>query len=454
MIPWNEINTSVVKDKASRDALDRINTVLRDWQQAIKTLQASGAAGGGSGAPIGSPFITVGNVAGLSAERAIAVTSPITMSDGGPNSSLTVGVNTAAPSGGYGTTALAGSAGSVLRSDARFLYPSALMSSTSNETFTFRDDGLDYFIDITNTHGLTDLTWNIQPTTQFGVRFLPDSVTAPNDTVVISLRPGVGSRSGINSSITTAGGISSATVTAWNANMLFGSAEFDTATLCAYRIGAISASPTVASDTANKMYGYLGANPTISNANGGWTEVAAAYFGGPKRTLSNPTVVLGAGIIVECPTVSATEQIGIYVKQQTAQQTAANRYGIKIDAQNSGTNQTGIQIAAQVGGTAGSHFRLVDKAGDVPTPVAGDVWRNARALKLYEGTLTHNLTPQTTKGDIVVHDGTIEQRLAVGADTFVLTADAAQATGVKWAAASAGVSLGLVEATALGMNLS
>lgn len=44
-------------------------------------------------------------------------------------------------------------------------------------------------------------------------------------------------------------------------------------------------------------------------------------------------------------------------------------------------------------------------------------------------------SPLTTKGDVYTHDATVDARLPVGADTFVLTADSAQLLGVKWAAA-------------------
>jgi len=44
------------------------------------------------------------------------------------------------------------------------------------------------------------------------------------------------------------------------------------------------------------------------------------------------------------------------------------------------------------------------------------------------------LTPTTTKGDLLVENATVLARLAVGADGLVLTADAASAEGVKWAA--------------------
>jgi hypothetical protein len=45
-------------------------------------------------------------------------------------------------------------------------------------------------------------------------------------------------------------------------------------------------------------------------------------------------------------------------------------------------------------------------------------------------------SPLTTKGDIFTYD-TGDQRLAIGTDGFVLTADSAEATGIKWAASGA-----------------
>jgi hypothetical protein len=50
------------------------------------------------------------------------------------------------------------------------------------------------------------------------------------------------------------------------------------------------------------------------------------------------------------------------------------------------------------------------------------------------------LAPTTTKGDLIVDNGTNNIRLAVGTDTYVLTADSTTASGIKWAAASGGSS--------------
>jgi hypothetical protein len=48
------------------------------------------------------------------------------------------------------------------------------------------------------------------------------------------------------------------------------------------------------------------------------------------------------------------------------------------------------------------------------------------------------LSPTTTKGDLIVSDGTDNVRLAVGTNDYVLTADSTAASGVAWKAAAGG----------------
>src|SRR5207249_2879713 len=108
--------------------------------QSEKAVSTAGLGSGG-GAGSSASYLTVVNEASLSAERALAVQSPITKSDGGPNNSLTIGIGTGAHSGGYGTTDTAGSAASVLRSDAQFKFPNSLMSDLNSRLLTLTDTG-------------------------------------------------------------------------------------------------------------------------------------------------------------------------------------------------------------------------------------------------------------------------------------------------------------------------
>lgn len=48
------------------------------------------------------------------------------------------------------------------------------------------------------------------------------------------------------------------------------------------------------------------------------------------------------------------------------------------------------------------------------------------------------LAPTTTKGDLIAHDGSDNLREAIGSNGHILTADSAQASGMKWAAAAGG----------------
>lgn len=56
------------------------------------------------------------------------------------------------------------------------------------------------------------------------------------------------------------------------------------------------------------------------------------------------------------------------------------------------------------------------------------------------------LSPTTTKGDIIVDDGTDAIRLAVGSNTQVLTADSGETSGVKWATPAASTLTGTMVA--------
>lgn len=102
--------------------------------------------------------------------------------------------------------------------------------------------------------------------------------------------------------------------------------------------------------------------------------------------------------------------------------------------------------------SASEYVKLSPNAGDGLNGTAGDldIYDEGSALVIADANLSNNwlvlswnrsfnqLAPATTKGDLVVHNGTVNVRLPVGTNNHVLTADSTTATGVKWAAAGGG----------------
>lgn len=481
MRAYNGVNVTVVRDPALAEIVRTMDIFLRDIGPAIVTLTASiGSGGGGGGAPTTSSYVTVAAEAGLSAERVLAVSAPITLGDAGPNTTVSIGAALATPAIVLGTAAAAGVAGSLIRSDATILafdttnpadlasvaddgvialaarrdhvhrFPTSLLSVANLSTLVLTDNAVDQIL----TNNLGSLKVNVLGALNLNA----DKTSLVSGVVSIGGNPDNTNSSLLTASWTSPASSLSGTVRCWNANYSgFGGSgvNFTGATIEGYGSSAFSLTPGTGSDTTNKAYSGHLLGALINNGNGGWSEVAALLLEGPRRSISNPTVTTCGTLIIECPTIGATTQQGIIIRQRAAQQNATDRIAIDILTHNSGTNRWSARMADRLevqsqaaqattalllrqlatGATAGAHVNLDSKAGDPPSPVAGDLWRNATKLKFYEGALTHDLNPQTTKGDLTVHSGTVETRVAVGTDTHVLTADAAEPTGVKWAAA-------------------
>lgn len=88
------------------------------------------------------------------------------------------------------------------------------------------------------------------------------------------------------------------------------------------------------------------------------------------------------------------------------------------------------------GGDSALHFHATDRDLANATgilPILNGGTGQTAAVPAFDA-----LAPGTTKGDLIVHNGTDHIRVAVGTDTHVLTADSAQPSGVKWAAGGGG----------------
>ncbi len=115
---YEGVDLNRIEDRDVRAALKILDDHARSVGPAVDAVAASAGSGSGSGAPTTASYVTVSNEASLTGERALAVDAPVTKSDGGANGALTLGVTLVAPAFTFGTTAAAGVANSLVRSDA------------------------------------------------------------------------------------------------------------------------------------------------------------------------------------------------------------------------------------------------------------------------------------------------------------------------------------------------
>ena len=288
-------------------------------------------------------------------------TNEFQVSDGTTwNTLLSNSVGFATPTITYATSYGAGSGTKALRADAVLKFPTALMADSS--TLTLTDDTTDQTL--TGTLGKL----KVVPTTGFdivlgqgtdGVDVFVNATTAPAVTITPQCRIAAGSRTCILPAFT-AGGFAttvSESVKCWDASMPLTSGQMGSsasgfnATIVASD-ASMTITPGAGSGTANNLYGFRTAVFLINNATGSWADTAAGYFKGVRRLISSPTITTQAAVIVEPPTAGTSDQMGIYIRQQSAQATATNRYGIKIDTHNSGTNRWGLSCAEKIENTA------------------------------------------------------------------------------------------------------
>lgn len=275
---------------------------------------------------------------------------------------------------------------------------------------------------------------------------------------------------GVSAPLATTGGLTptlSIPVASASANGYLSSTDWSTFN-AKQPAGAYLTSVAVASANGFAGTSSGGTTPTLTLTTtltgllkGNGTAMSAATAG---TDYSAGTSALATGIL-KSTTGTGALTIAVAADFPTLNQnttgTAANVTGVVAIA-NGGTGQTTRQNAmdALAGAvTSGQYLRgngtdvvmSAIQAADVPTlnqnttgtaanvtgvvAIANGGTGQTTAVAAFDA-----LSPATTKGDLIVSNGTDNVRLAVGTNAYVLTADSTAATGVKWAAASGGSS--------------
>ena len=162
-----------------------------------------------------------------------------------------------------------------------------------------------------------------------------------------------------------------------------------------------------------------------------------------ETTATNANYWVNSAFVATQPALNLIA--GSNVTLAGANNTGANRVDVTITS--TGTGGGGGAVSSVFGRTgavvaqAGDYAAYqVNNAVDQTSSYTNPAWILSLAWSKITGTPTFFVSPLTTKGDIHTYS-TTDTRLAVGANNQVLTADSAQASGVKWATpASAPVS--------------
>jgi len=182
---------------------------------------------------------------------------------------------------------------------------------------------------------------------------------------------------------------------------------------------------------------------TSVNVSGGTTGLT--FTGGP--IISNGTITMGGSLEVGyggTGTTSTPTNGQILIGNSAGNYTVANiTAGTNIAITNT---SGGITISATAGaGTVtavNATAPLASSGGTTPTiSISGAVpIANGGTGQTTASSAFNALSPIIAKGDIIVGDGVnSSNRLAVGTNGYVLTADSSTATGVKWAVAASGM---------------
>lgn len=216
-----------------------------------------------------------------------------------------------------------------------------------------------------------------------------------------------------------------------------------------YTTGSYADPTWITSIAGSKVSGNIsGSAGSVANALTIGTGLSGtSYNGSSAVTIANTGVLSLAGTASQVTVSASTGAITISLPATINVDTSGNAATVTNGVYTTGsyadptwvTSLAGSKIIGNITGNAANVTGTV--------AIANGGTGQTTAVAAFDA-----LSPTTTKGDLIVSNGTDNVRQAVGADNYVLTADSAQATGVKWAPAS-GSGLTISNDTSTATNL-
>lgn len=181
----------------------------------------------------------------------------------------------------------------------------------------------------------------------------------------------------------------------------------------------------------------------VSLTQGGTTTITGTY---PNFTISSSDAYTGT--VTSVDTAGSVSGLTLTGGPITSSGTITLGGTLAVTPSDFASQTANTFLAAPNGSAGTPSFRAI-VAADVPTlnqnttGTAGNVTGTVAIANGGTGQTSQTaafdaLAPTTTKGDLIVSNGTDNVRLGVGTDAYVLTADSTAASGIKWAAAAGG----------------
>jgi hypothetical protein len=220
--------------------------------------------------------------------------------------------------------------------------------------------------------------------------------------------------------------------------------DHDAATHNLNNVTGVNASTVTAGPAAGPNYVMQAAGFLMNGASalGRWRMQSAGTESGSNsgsdfqiQRFSDTGVSLGTPLLIQ----RATGRVGVNVASPAYLVDVAGDVNVTGVYRVNGTpivggvssvfSRTGAVAAVAGDYSASQVTNAVDSTGAYANPT----WISSLAWTKITGAPAILTDPTTTKGDLIVNNGSGSTRLGIGTDNYVLTADSTQPTGIKWA---------------------